>query len=801
MSEHTLPTQTSGAFRFWNRKDRDSKDIPDTKKGGLSKDFLWTFVLNNENEFDEAKCVQQLNEVRKLWAIIHNTKTVDKTKGHQHTPSVAKDLDKMVLESYNFMNVERKSWEDSIVKMQTTVNALNEENDNLKEQIRQLKNEKKELKFSEEVKTQIESIVQFNKVIQTKLDQISLAQENNLVVSNSTNQKVSHLVQLFGHPLENNSQTHSFANITNNKSEEVPSKESSEEIVRAEDVQNVALYVRDMLNERPKTPLLGETPDRNQGHEFTKYLISSNTVSDFSQTLQNTNENKTIEEPTTEKTEIAQPDQKVTPDNHTIEQVKEVENISEVSENGNVSATVSIPSEVNEEQKKDIAKKKTPQTEEDIRSVESSQTPTTPTNTEIPSEQSSVDEKPTTAQAEGTPPESQSKLEDQNTDISSLQTIKPSYAIPQLNMTPSIPVENVEPKIEGKILKKDKTGKLEKLVVPSSLGKVERLPRSFSSNERISPRSNVPAEQSKEPVNRATLTPYSQRKSSHMTTRSVSDLSFMDVKEVKLEDLTAPLRMVKMPHGRPNNVGGTDLFVLPPLKKKRSVLVSSDLLEIDVEKNLREKHSKSHLQTSEKIDKKENERVSDDELRARLDVIEKREAEVAQKEKEVLVVQIETENREEEIQAWEEDVQRREKEVKEREGNLRQKEAEIEKRENDVKSSWNELKRNEENERKMSGLDMPRPRRSEPPKTQRDEKIDPKEVEELKKEKKELEKTLKDKQLRMWTLEEQNKRVTFIVKMMDLADPSDDDIKNFVETIREIVNRKKQKMRFVLTQK
>ena len=39
----TVSNSVGGAFRFWNKKDKESKELSESKKGGLSKEYLWKY--------------------------------------------------------------------------------------------------------------------------------------------------------------------------------------------------------------------------------------------------------------------------------------------------------------------------------------------------------------------------------------------------------------------------------------------------------------------------------------------------------------------------------------------------------------------------------------------------------------------------------------------------------------------------------------------------------------------------------------------------------------------------------------
>ncbi|EMD47406.1 Hypothetical protein EHI5A_039060 [Entamoeba histolytica KU27] len=633
----TAPSQPSslGAFKFWNKKEKEMKDIPDVKKNGLSKEFLWTFILNNDTEYDETRCIQQLSEVRKVWSVIGTMSSNKVKKDHQRkTSSFGKDIVQMIQENYKFMNEGKAQWEEAFMKMTNTVNQLNEDNEALKEQVRTLKNEKmrhssivKKESTLHEIELQLQNLVKLNNQIESKLSVISIQQSNDSLIQKSINEKVE--------LIEKNINSHTLSKIPSLSFNTID--------------EEMSLHQIDDNENKTKTP---ELPD----HYYT--------------------------------------------DNSVIPTIP-------------LKNTIVI----NDYQPSEQTEEKLNHTQNDI-------------------------------------------------VISSKKTLP--IQIDQFNGCDDFVVHRLDQ---------------------------QPLVSSYENNEHalILEEDNIP---------HLGNVPSVQRKTSHVMSRSVGDANFLDEIHQDMSTQSTPYRLMKMPLRRYiSSSKHNELFISPATKRSRSILSSQQMtlsheeLTMKVKKPLvRINQSSDNLTPRSKKDHELKEK--EEELKQREEILKKKEEEVSQKEKEVLVVQIEIENREEELQSWEDDIQRRENEIREREGEVRRREVELEQKE-EVIQKEDETKQKEIEKIEIIKTDPFKGRASEPPK----DTSSSKEFEELKKEKLQLEQTIQDQQLRVWTLEEQNKRVERIVKMMDSNEPSEDDITQFIETIKEIVNRKKQKLRFILTQK
>ncbi|ELP90584.1 hypothetical protein EIN_020530 [Entamoeba invadens IP1] len=308
-------------------------------------------------------------------------------------------------------------------------------------------------------------------------------------------------------------------------------------------------------------------------------------------------------------------------------------------------------------------------------------------------------------------------------------------------------------------------------------------------------------------TSKGTLMPTINRLSISGMSKSSGALISHSVQEQDLFSIverSQSFKLIKMPNkSNANSIRG-ELFVSPSLKRNKKIFSLSSTpvtssLESAIENVI---HSPRKSQPTNIADISE---VTTDDLIHREMCLKKREEDVLQKEinihnkeKEVLVVQIETENHEEELQAWEDELKQKEETLNEKQGDLLRRETELESKEDEYKKRHF----SEKNECDISTSNLcikPQPSKQEIFRTT--SCVEARQIEELKKEKDELVKNLQDKQLRVWTLEEQTKRIERISKMMDLNEPSEEEVTSFVETIREIVNRKKQKIRFVITQK
>ena len=141
----------SSSFKFWIKKDKESKEQTETRQR-FSKDFIWKTILNNDGDFNESVCINQLNDIKKIWSIIQSHKTssnnplntinplhqteqihqINQNQSQLKSPrtqnsqqlsssvtrksvsgSVNKKLEQMIIENYNYMCEEKRMYEET----------------------------------------------------------------------------------------------------------------------------------------------------------------------------------------------------------------------------------------------------------------------------------------------------------------------------------------------------------------------------------------------------------------------------------------------------------------------------------------------------------------------------------------------------------------------------------------------------------------------------------------------------------------------------------------------------------------
>ncbi|KAL7715176.1 DH domain-containing protein [Entamoeba marina] len=652
MEEKVTPQSQHNAFKFWSRKDKESKDVPlDAKQGALSKEFIWSFVLNNNPPYDEEQCVEQLKDVRKVWAIVSETKPTSPRKSHMRKQSTfGKDVEKMVRDNYIYISEERSRWQETVANLQENMNQMNLENSTLKEQIALQKNTIQSL-MDNQVK--IEQTRKTNKSV--RVPTLKKMNTEPIVGMNETQSVSSKKIMLSEHKPYYDPQFSSLAqpiffdnDLDVEKIEETPLKydddDNTNDKEQTHHKQNSSIQIH--VNTR---------------QEKCKTLIhKSDIIDDYCETPQNTSFSTSTQ-----------------------------------------TASISI----------------TPRKTQDF--------------TEM-CERNTVD-----------------LYESERFNI-------PNTYDPTIGNTPF----------------------------------------SLRQNRRQSRLHNISA--------------------------SFSDGSPLSRSGNQDDDQVTPLRLIRIPYNRSNGTHHNELYISPHSRRRsRSIINQNSSLPKSFESPtlLRKKSISKNVEPIpienpntgvpstpvvksllSSHDENKNSYLEQEmnNLKIRSADLEKREIDLEQRENEVLVVQIETENREEELQAWESDLERREEIHAEKEGELRRLEAEITAREEILNTV--EKKHEHKDSKSQSEISKDQiitERATEPGPT-----ITPDlDRETLVREKMLLEQSLEDQQLRVWSLEEQNKRVTAIVKVMDGSDLSETDIIDFLEAIKEIVQRKKPKLRTIITQK